>query len=392
MDELLRKFAELVPIIREGPVWLQYLFLVWISVTAIFLVGFLTFLLHRVGNFTVLNLSDKQSIVEREFGLTGTGLPRDCEPEIKVYRVEGGNHNEVPQHGTTLRNEDGTWRFEFLSFREEGEHEVDIRILRNSKSIRFLSPIRVRVWPGVAKPAPLPFAGTQIEPETPWTGAVQYDLSKWVSIHDQGQEGTSPAFAAITAMETFLHRQGKPVSLSARYVYEKAKKHDESGLSEGTWLNAIAYAVEQFGAPPEGEWPYKPLSRSLPPGKTWGQLDAAAIYKARLYRISSLDDIPQQLSAGRPILTGLEIYASSLDNAEVMRTGRLITPIPGESPIGGHAVVIVAWNPTDRSFLFANSWGTPWGAKGFGTMDEETAKVLTRSQDAWGVEVVQAGQ
>lgn len=187
-------------------------------------------------------------------------------------------------------------------------------------------------------------------------------------------------------METYLHKNGAAVSLSPRYIYEKAKKHDESSGSEGTWLNTIAYVIEQFGVPLEQVWPYKALSRALPAGKTWKDLDDAAEYKAKLYRLSKFEDIAQQLSAGRPVLTGITVYGSSLQSAEVIRTGRFLMPLPGEEPAGGHAVVIVGWNPKDKVFLFANSWGTGWGAKGFGTMDEETARKLIGPMDAWGVE------
>jgi hypothetical protein len=168
-----------------------------------------------------------------------------------------------------LRNEDGSWRYEFLAFGESGEHEVNIRPVRNSKQIRFLSPIRVRVWPGAARPVLPKTEARATEVGSPWIGTGQYDLSRWATIHDQGTDYTSPAYSATTAMEICLHQQGKPISLSARYIFEKAKDHDELKDFPGTFLSTIAYTIERFGAPPEADWPDKPTSRFLPPGTTW---------------------------------------------------------------------------------------------------------------------------
>jgi len=140
MEEILKKIGELLPIVRESPTWFQYVFLLWISVTAVFLVGLVIILTNRVGDFAVSNLTENQSILDRQFGLTGKGLPSDGRLEIKVYRIEDGSREEVTQDGKTLRNEDGTWRFEFLTFRTDGEHEVNVRLLRKPKPFDFWTP------------------------------------------------------------------------------------------------------------------------------------------------------------------------------------------------------------------------------------------------------------
>jgi C1A family cysteine protease len=60
-------------------------------------------------------------------------------------------------------------------------------------------------------------------------------------------------------------------------------------------------------------------------------------------------------------------------SAESAKTG-LIRLGDNEKQIGGHAVVIVGFDPADSSIKFANSWGVGWGANGFGRMSGKDAQ------------------
>ena len=116
------------------------------------------------------------------------------------------------------------------------------------------------------------------------------DLSQWVRIRDQGQEGSVAGLAVVTAMEASLarqKRQKRPVTLSARYLYEKAKSMDRFGpKTEGTDMAAVLYVAETFGAPSEERWPYMAGSRHLPKGVSWKELDeAAAKFRARSFSL-----------------------------------------------------------------------------------------------------------
>src|SRR5437763_7079932 len=70
--------------------------------------------------------------------------------------------------------------------------------------------------------------------------AEPVDLSPWVTIRDQGAEGTVAAMSLVTAAEIVLARKERPAALSARYLFEKAKKHDESA-GDGTYLETVIY-------------------------------------------------------------------------------------------------------------------------------------------------------
>jgi len=213
----------------------------------------------------------------------------------------------------------------------------------------------------------------------------QTDLSEWVRIRDSGPEGSVAGLAVVTAMEASLAQQKRPVTLSARYLYEKAKRMNRYGpKEEGTDMSAALYIAETFGAPPEDRWPYIAGSRDLPKGVTWTDMDAAAAkFRARTFRLSRYEDIPQQLAQGHPVLATAEVTDGWMSD-EAAKTG--ITKVTdNEKLVGGHAIVIVGFNPDDSQIKFANSWGVNWGVNGFGSMSAQSARRALK--EMWAIDV-----
>jgi C1A family cysteine protease len=192
--------------------------------------------------------------------------------------------------------------------------------------------------------------------------------------------------AVVSAMEASLAQQRRPVTLSARYLYEKAKTVDRFGAqaAEGTDIAAALYVAESFGAPAEERWPYVAGSRELPKGVTWKQMDeAAAKYRARTFRLAGYDDIAGQLAQGRPVVAAVNVTDAWMSEAAA-KTGTIKLDA-NEKSIGLHAVVIVAADPRKSTVRFANSWGTDWGANGFGTMSAVDAKKAVTAM--WAIDV-----
>lgn len=223
----------------------------------------------------------------------------------------------------------------------------------------------------------------------PVVSVAPADLSQWIRIRDSGPEGAVAGLAVVVAMEASLAQQRRPVTLSARYLYEKAKSLDRFGpKTEGTDMAAALYVAETFGAPPEDRWPYIAGSRGLPKGMTWQELDsAAAMFRARAFRLSRYEDIPQQLAQGRPVLAEVNVTDEWMSD-EAGKTG-IIRLGDKETLIGGHAVVIVSFDAANASIKFANSWGVSWGVNGFGRISGADAQ---RVLDAmWAIDVPSAG-
>jgi hypothetical protein len=216
------------------------------------------------------------------------------------------------------------------------------------------------------------------------------DLSKHVKIRDTGPEGTIAALAAVTGIEVAHAKEGRVTRLSERYLYEKAKRHDEQAGSEGTWFTAIVYVAEQFGAPPYNMWPYKPNEHIPPRGMSWESLDkAAASYRTRFHRIPGLDGIYAQLRQGHPVIAGTNAgpeWATEL----AMKTGRIqVAAGDRNRRIDGlAAITIVGFDPASGLLRFANGWGEGWGDKGFGTMSMDTAKVVIDPSSLWAMETI----
>ncbi len=223
----------------------------------------------------------------------------------------------------------------------------------------------------------------------PRVSVATRDLSQWVRIRDSGREGTAAGLAVVTAMETSLAEQKRPVTLSARYIYEKAKTLDRFGpKTEGTDTSAALYVAETFGAPPEDRWPYIAGSRGLPPGVTWQELDSAAtMFRAKVYRLSRYEEIPQQLAQRRPVVAEVEVTDGWM-SSEASKTG-IIRLGDKEKLLGRHAVVIVGFDAADSSVKFANSWGVSWGMNGFGRMSATDGQRALKSM--WAIYVPSGG-
>ena len=235
------------------------------------------------------------------------------------------------------------------------------------------------VWrPGTAGPA----AATAIE-STP--KAAPIDLSPGVRIRDTGTEGAVAGLVTAMAMEASLAHQKRPVTLSARYLYEKAKTIDRFGSgTEGTDMSATLYVAETFGAPPEDRWPYVAGSRALPKGVTWASMDdEAAKYRARTFRLAGYDDIAGQLAQGRPVLGTIDV-TSAWSTDEAARTG-IIKPTAQDTDGAGSVIAIVRFDPADGSIGFAHSWGVSWGDNGFGHLSAADAKKALH--ELWSIEV-----
>jgi hypothetical protein len=218
------------------------------------------------------------------------------------------------------------------------------------------------------------------------------DLTRYVMVKDVGREGTVAAAACAMAMEASLAAQGRPMPLSMRYIYEKAKRHDEVA-GEGTLLETTIYVARQFGAPPETHWPYKSLNRKMPAGVTWADLDGAASeYKASVTQVPTLDGVLGALDKGTAVIVtanATESWGSDLST----KTGLVKPAGAGEPLLGGTVITIVGYDPATRRYKFANNWGPSWGDNGFGYFDSADANaVLLLQAGLWSVVVPPAGR
>lgn len=185
-------------------------------------------------------------------------------------------------------------------------------------------------------------------------------------VYDQGSLGSCTANAIGAAHQFNQMKQDEPKAFmpSRLFIYYNERVilgtvNQDSGAMIRDGIKSIA----KEGVCPEPQWPYfisrfavKPLAACYKEA-----LDHQALSYFRLGQ--TLKVMKACLASGFPFVFGFSVY-ESFESAEVTRTGQVPLPKPGESLLGGHAVLAVGYDDARDSFLVRNSWGKKWGMNG----------------------------
>jgi len=239
------------------------------------------------------------------------------------------------------------------------------------------------------------------------------DLKAWCSpIENQLNIGSCTANAGIGVLEYFERRAfgGAWVDASRLFLYKVTRNLLGWAGDTGAYLRSTMSALVLFGAPPERYWPYVVANFEVEP--TAFVYALAQNYQAiSYYRLDPpgtapavlLDRIKTYLAAGLPSMFGFTVYNSiGQDN-----TGKIPFPAAGDQVAGGHAIVAVGYDDTLQiknnkpgsvattgALLIRNSWGTGWGAQGYGWLPYQYV-LSGLAVDWWSVlksEWVETGQ
>ena len=196
-----------------------------------------------------------------------------------------------------------------------------------------------------------------------------------LEILNQGSEGACTGFGLAAAINLLLARRGDERRVSARMLYEMAKKHDRwEGMDySGSSCRGAIKGWHSMGVTSEDIAQYVD-----------GELDwSLTIDQAKDARETTL---------GAYYRVGKRIsdYHSALNEAGVLFASARVHPgwqkdnvvdgvIPYGEGKGGHAFAIVGYN--QDGFCVQNSWGPEWGDKGKAIWTYEDW--LQNGRDAW---------
>ncbi len=194
----------------------------------------------------------------------------------------------------------------------------------------------------------------------------------WWKISDQGATGSCVGWATADSVLRWhfvkANRLPKDQLLSPRFIWMGAKETDQFTSVpttfielEGTSLKAALDIARKFGSVRDSVLPFASGHLYQNDAQTFYAL-AAQLKIAMYFNLgTNLANWRTWLATKGPILTRLGVDAT-WDNATNTQ-GNLDVYQPA-TVRGGHAVALVGYTP-DR-FIVRNSWGVPWGDKGFG--------------------------
>jgi C1A family cysteine protease len=295
-----------------------------------------------------------------------TGEETDMSIDIETRKAPAGDKPEKKKH----RHGDGAGPWKTLRLRKASRHGGYgwIRDLPDARDFLYSAPL-------IRYPQGLP---------------TSIDLrSACPPVYDQGQLGSCTANAIAAAVQFDQTKQGTKDFTPSRLFIYYCERAIEGTVDQdsGAQVRDGIKAVSTLGAPPETDWPYDiKLFEQQPPQTAYD--DAKQDLASAYLRIpQNLAQMHGCLAEGFPFVFGFTVY-DSFESDTVAQTGIVPMPSAGESVLGGHCVMAVGYDDTQRMFIVRNSWGPGWGLKGYCMMPYEYLINPQYASDFWTIRSV----
>lgn len=216
------------------------------------------------------------------------------------------------------------------------------------------------------------------------SSAIPPDASVDSGVVVKDQDGTSSCVgqAVAQALRLAYMVDGKQApDLSASYVYYNARRNHYSTVADiGTYIRSAMKMVIKLGVPEESLCPFVPSKINSKP--SWDAYRYAFQHRGirGYYRIPSgdVDAVRKSLANRKPVVAGWKV-----DKAFQSRTGPDVIDAITKDFIGGHAMVIVAYDNAS-TFTLLNSWGRTWRRNGRQRVSED---FIRKAYDCWSIDV-----
>lgn len=203
--------------------------------------------------------------------------------------------------------------------------------------------------------------------------------------YDQAVLGSCVGNAVAGLIQGLYIREGTPDFTPSRlFIYYNARLAEgTAGSDSGCQIRDAIASVASAGAPPEDAWPYDPSAFARRP--TAAAYAAATPHRLADYQRLEGIDLAQLLvclASGWDFVFGFSVY-ESFESPQVAASGQLEMPSPGESLLGGHAVLCCGYDLKARRFKVRNSWGARWGMKGYFSIPMDYVTDPNLADDFW---------
>ena len=198
-------------------------------------------------------------------------------------------------------------------------------------------------------------------------------------ILDQGQEGACTGFGLAAVINRLHAEQARPVIVSARMLYEMAKRYDEWPGTDysGSSCRGAIKGWYHMGVCCDSLWRYRPSSP--------GNLTIERAKDARAHTIGAYYRIQKNIVDMHAAINEVgAVYVSAAVHAGWSMSASSGGRIPfRRNRNGAHAFAVVGYD--SEGFYVQNSWGEVWGDRGIALWTYEDWAENVR--DAWVVQL-----
>jgi hypothetical protein len=195
---------------------------------------------------------------------------------------------------------------------------------------------------------------------------------KTITPGDQGALGScvswSEGYTIAGYYANAQHQSGAPYA--PMYLYSQvhvSSSADGGGSSTGSAWNVLAsQGIAEQSVYTQGNYNFttKPTAAEISNAAAHKMNSATYLFSGANQSTNGINALKASLAAGNPVEIGLPIYQAFeyLNNSNSVMTSAMANT----SLLGEHAVAAVGYNST--GLVIENSWGTGWGAGGYGTL------------------------
>jgi hypothetical protein len=214
-----------------------------------------------------------------------------------------------------------------------------------------------------------------------------------VSVLNQGGLGSCGPNAVAQGLRAAMIRLGFPApDLASRlflYYFARAMT-GTTQVDSGVYIRNLFDVIRKLGFCPETAWPYSddPTTFKILPNAGAARLAFDQLGSLGYFRISStgeqrVADVRAAIAAEYTVVFGTQV---SNKFAEFNKASApLKPPGPGETILGGHALLAAGYDLAADTFDIPNSWGPEYGIDGWCKFDSSYI-ADSRSGDFWIIE------